>query len=135
MPFESALKALLTQIVEYRVKTVLHIFMGPAGNADAARLGNLLKACSYIDLVAQQVIAFGDYVADIDANTEADLVIGFDIPIALSHALLHRERAAHGVDSAGELKQQAVAGSVSDATTVLVYQPVDQFLSMGAQGA
>ncbi len=63
------------------------------------------------------------------------LPIGFDIPIALSHALLFSERATLGDDRAGELKQQAVAGSVGDAATVLVDQPVDQFLSMGAQGA
>ena len=63
------------------------------------------------------------------------LPIGFDISIALSHALLHCEPATHGIDGARKFEQQAVAGGVGDAATLLVDQPVDQFLSMGAQGA
>ena len=79
----NALQALLTQIVEYRVKTVLHILMDAAGNADAAQLGNLLKACSHIDLVAQQVIAFGDYVAEGDERAGRG---GGRLPVAMAGA-------------------------------------------------
>gem|GEM_PF-2140727 len=131
----NVLQAFLTQIFERRSKTVLHIFMDATGYADTTWLGDFLKTCSHIDTIAEQVAAFGDHVADIDANTEADLAVCFDISIAFGHANLKRESAPHGIDGAGEFEQQAVAGGVGDAAAAFVDQLIDQFLSMSAQGA
>ena len=39
--------------------------------------------------------------------------------VSLGHCLLHRDRAAHRIDDAGKLHQQAVAGGLDDAAVVL----------------
>ncbi len=60
--------------------------------------------------------------------------IGFDIPIALSHAHLLGERATQGDDSAGELKQQAVASS-GGFDTLSWCGSADVFADLGEQRA
>ena len=49
-----------------------------------------------------------------------------DTGVALGHRLLHLDRAAHRIDDAGELDQQAVAGGLDDAAVVLGDLRVDQ---------
>ena len=47
--------------------------------------------------------------------------------VAQRHLALHLDRAAHRVDDAGELDQQAVAGGLDDAAAMLGDLGVDQF--------
>ena len=49
-----------------------------------------------------------------------------DIGVALRHPLLHRDRAAHRIDDAGELDQQAVAGGLDDAAVMLGDLRIDE---------
>jgi hypothetical protein len=48
-------------------------------------------------------------------------------------ACCNRDRAAHRVDDAGELGQQAVAGALDDTTVTLGYHRADEFLEMRLQ--
>ena len=50
-----------------------------------------------------------------------------DAGVALGHLALHLDRAAHRIDDAGELDQQAVAGGLDDAAAMLGDLGVDQF--------
>src|SRR6516164_1854886 len=50
---------------------------------------------------------------------QLDVVVRRDTRVALGHRLLHRDRAAHCIDDAGELYQHAVAGGLDDAAVVL----------------
>jgi hypothetical protein len=46
--------------------------------------------------------------------------------IALDHAILHFDRATHGVDHAAELDDRAVAGALNDAPVMSVDRGIDQ---------
>ncbi len=50
-----------------------------------------------------------------DADAEFDAAVGGQAGVALDHAALHLDRAAHRVDHAAELDQRAVAGALDDA--------------------
>jgi len=53
--------------------------------------------------------------------------------VPLGHRLLHRDRAAHRIDDAGEFHQHAVAGDLDDAALVLSDLGIDQFAPMRLQ--
>jgi hypothetical protein len=61
-----------------------------------------------------------------DANAELDPPRRHEIGIAHGHAALHVDRAAHRVHDAGELHQDAVAGSFKDAAAFGFDRRVDQ---------
>ena len=50
-----------------------------------------------------------------DADAELDALVGRHAGVALDHAVLHFDRAAHRVDHAAELDDRAVAGALDDA--------------------
>ena len=49
-----------------------------------------------------------------------------DVGVPLGHRLLHLDRAAHRIDDAGKLDQQAVAGGLDDAAVVLGDLRIDE---------
>ena len=53
--------------------------------------------------------------------------------VAISHAALDFDGAAHGFNDAGELRQQSVAGCLDDASAVLVDRRVDEDVQMLVQ--
>ena len=55
--------------------------------------------------------------------------------VALGHLALHLDRAAHRVDDAGELDQQAVAGGLDDAAAMLRDLGIEQFAPQRLQAA
>ena len=55
----------------------------------------------------------------IDADAEFDAPVGRHVGVALRHSALHLDGAAHRIDDAGELDQDAVAGGLDDAAAVL----------------
>ena len=68
-----------------------------------------------IDAVADEVaVALFDDVAEMDADAELDAALGRQTRIALGHAVLHFDRAAHRVDHAAEFDEAAVAGALDD---------------------
>src|SRR6266851_4310326 len=67
-----------------------------------------------------------DDVAEIDADAEFNPPLRRHASVALSHAALDLDGAAHGVNHAGELDQHAVAGGLDDAAVMLLDLGVDQ---------
>src|SRR5436190_511633 len=65
-------------------------------------------------------------IADIDPDAELDAPINRNCGIALVHATLDLDRAAHRVDDAGEFDQCAVAGGLDDAAAMLGDLRIDQ---------
>ena len=51
-----------------------------------------------------------------DADAELDAALGRQAGVALDHAVLHLDGAAHGVDHAAELDEDAVAGAGPEPT-------------------
>ena len=84
----------------------------------AARVGESLQPRRDVDAVAVDVVAFDDHVSEIDADAELDAAVVQRGAVAVGHAGLDRDGAAHGLDRAGEIDQQAVAGAFDDASAV-----------------
>ena len=97
---------------------------------DAAWIGERLQPGRHVDAVAVDVVVVADDVADIDADAKFDAPVRRHIGVALDHAALNVDGAAHGVDDADEFHQHAVAGRLDDTAAVLGDLGVDQFLAM-----
>ena len=78
--------------------------IGVLGEANRAGLGDPLQSRGDIDAVAHQIaIALLDDIAQMNADAELDAALGRHAGVALDHAVLHLDGAAHGVDHAAEL--------------------------------
>jgi hypothetical protein len=69
-----------------------------------------------IDAIAKDVVAVDDDIANVYSKPELDAGLR---PLGRScpHFLLNGNRASHGIDSARELDQQVVAGSLDNAAS------------------
>ena len=83
------------------------------GSADA------LEPRGDVDAVAHEIaVALLDDVAEMNADAKLDATLRRQAGIALDHAALHFDRAAHGVDHAAKLDEAAVAGALNDAAVM-----------------
>src|ERR1700682_4258660 len=120
------LDLLLALVVEGEVELVAHLIEDHPADADAAWLGKRFQPGGDIDAVAIDVVVVADDVADIDADAKLNALVGPNVGIALGHAALHLDRAAHRIDDAGEFHQYAVAGGFDNAAAVLLDLEVDE---------
>jgi len=89
------------------------------GDEHSAGIGQRFDTCGDVDTVAIEVVALDDHIAEINPDAQFDAAVRRDTRIPLGHRLLHRDRAAHRIDDAGKLHQEAVAGGLNDAALVL----------------
>jgi len=101
-----------------------------ARDADAAGSCQPFQPSGDVDAVSENVVAFGDDVAEIDADTKAQTALLGEIQIAFRHRALDFAGAAHRVDDAGEFRQHAVTGVLDDAAVMLADLRLDQFAQM-----
>jgi hypothetical protein len=85
-----------------------------------------LQTRSHVDAVAEDVVLFSDYVAEIDPYTESDALVLGRFGIAICHRALHLDRATHRIDHAWELAKEAVASILYDAAPMLLDFRIDQ---------
>ncbi len=124
----------LAEIGERRIGLVAHGFVGEGRKANPARRGDAFEPRRDVDAVAHQVaVVFLDDIAQMNADAELDLPVDRDACVALGHAGLHLDRAAHGIDHAAELDQRAVAGALHHAAMVGRDGGIDQVAAQGAQ--
>jgi len=79
------------------------------------------------------VLAVDDDIAEVDTHPKGDPLVFWHAGIAAGHALLHLDGAAHRLDHARELDQDAVAGRLHDAAEVLLDLRIDQLTAMGLE--
>ncbi len=103
------------------------------GYADAARVGNLLQPRRDVDGVAVAIVALDDDVADVQPHADVDAPVCGQAVVALGHLALQRNGAFDGIDDAGELGQQAVAGQLEDASMVGGDLGLEQTLAVSEQ--
>ena len=104
------------EIGDGEIEPPLDLPIGVLGQTDRAGRGDALQPRGDVDAVAHQVaVALLDDVAQMNADAELDAPVGRHASIAFDHAVLHLDRAAHGVDHAAELDERAVAGALDDA--------------------
>jgi hypothetical protein len=65
------------------------------------------------------------------------LITGRSIRILFRYGVLHRDSTLHGIDSAGEVSDKAIASRVEDSTAMSGDQPIDDdpIRGEGAKGA
>jgi hypothetical protein len=88
-------------------------------DADAAGLSERLEPGRDIDAVAVDAGSVVDDVAEIDADAEQHSVVRGNIEVALGHDLLNGDGAFDRAHGAWELRHDAVARDIDDASTVL----------------
>ena len=92
------------EIGDRQIEPPLDLPVGVLGQTDRARLGDALEPRGDVDAVAHQIaVALLDHVAQMNADAELDAPVLRHAGVALDHAVLHFDRAAHGVDHAAEL--------------------------------
>ena len=124
----------LAEIADRKIEPRFHLAIGVLGQADRAGRGNPFQPRGDIDAVAHQVaVALLDDIAQMDADAELDAALGRQAGVALDHAVLHFDGAAHGVDDAAELDERPVAGALDDAAIVHGDGRIDQVAAQRSQ--
>ena len=124
----------VAEVGDRQIKPSLDLSIGVLRKTDRPRRGNALKPGGDVDAVAHQIaVAFLDHVAQVNSDPELDSSLGRHTGVALGHAVLHFDRAAHGVDDAAELDEDAVAGALYDASVMSVDSGIDQIAAQPPQ--
>jgi hypothetical protein len=94
---------------------------------DLAGIGDGLQSRNNVDAVVHQIaVALLNDVAKMDANAKFDPPFGLHAGVALEHAVLHLDGAAHGVNDAAEFDDAAVAGTFNHAPMMHSHGWIDQ---------
>ena len=107
--------------------------MHAAGNAYASGVRECLQASRYVHAIAEDVAAFSDDIADIDADPELDPLVLRYIHVAFGHPALDFDGTTHRVHDARELHQHSIPGGLDDPSTVLGDLRVYEGASMGLE--
>jgi hypothetical protein len=127
------LDLLLAKILEGVIELVADVIAHHSADADTARFGEGLQSCRDIHAVAEDVVLLDNHVAEVDADAESDTLVLGRFGIAFRHAALDLHGAAHGINDARKLCQEAVAGILYDTASVLLDLRLYQLPEMGLQ--
>src|ERR1700730_14329014 len=94
------------------------------GYTDAAWFGEALEARGDVDAVAVDLFAIHHHVAKVDADAEFHPALGREIRVFGLHRGLDLDGALDGIDHAGELGEDAVAGRVDETPVMLLDQRI-----------
>jgi len=100
-------------------KPVADMVADRARDTDAAGCGQALQPCGDVDALAEDVVAVGDHVAEVDPDAKAQAALLGEIQIALGHRVLDFAGTAHRVNDAGKFRQHAIAGGLDDTPVML----------------
>ena len=85
-----------------------------------------LQACCDVHAVAEDVAILDHNVADVDADTELDTLVGGDLGVALGHAGLQLSRTVQRIDHAAELDEQAITRRLDEPAMMFSDLRIDQ---------
>ncbi len=122
------------EVADRHVDAVAHLFVDRGRDAYAARRRQTFEPRCDVDAVAEQVVAVDDDVAEIDAHAELHAAVLGHVLVCFRNEVLNGERAAHGLDGACELGDEAVAGSAEDAALMVADGLADD-VAVGRQRA
>jgi hypothetical protein len=127
------LHAMLAEVGEADRKLLADMLAHGRADADLAGLGERLEPRRDVDAIAKNVIVLDDHVANVDADAKADALAFIDVGIAVFHALLHHDGAAHRIDDRRELDENAVTRGLDDTALVLGDQRIDELPAMALE--
>ena len=106
---------------------MLDLAIGVLRKTDRAGRSDSLEPRGDIDPVAHEIaVALLDDVAEMNADAELDAPFGRQAGVALDHAALDFDGAAHRVDHTAEFDDRAVAGALDDAPAMCGDRRVDE---------
>jgi hypothetical protein len=115
------------EIVDSEIEPPPDLPIGLLGKTDCAGLGDSLQSRGDVDAVTHQIaVAFPDHVAQMDADAKLDAALGRHAGVALGHAVLNFDGAAHRLDHAAKFDERAVAGALDDASAMRGDGGIDQ---------
>ena len=106
----------------------------PHARCRRRRVTQGFEARGNIDAIAEYVVAVDDDIADIDADTEDDLLVVRDVRVAPQQLALDLNGKRDRIDDACEFDQHAVAGGLDDAFPVFRNSGIDQLPTVRFQG-
>ena len=80
------LDLLRSKVLEREAQLIEDLVAYNLADTDSSRVRQLLNPCGDIDTIPEDVVTFDDDVADVDADTKVDPVIGRTAGIAFGHA-------------------------------------------------
>ncbi len=101
--------------------------MNSPGDADAAGVGETLKASGDVNAVAVELLTLDHHVAEVDTDAEFHPAFGWQIRVLGPECGLDLDGAFHRIHNAGELRQHAITGGVHEAPAVLLDAGVNDF--------
>jgi hypothetical protein len=112
------LEGLRAEIGDLKFEPRLHLSVGILGQANPARLADAFEPRRNVHPVTHQIaVALLHNVAEVDADTELDAPFGRQACVPLNHAALDLDSAAHRIDHAAKLDDDAVMPSPVRLTT------------------
>jgi hypothetical protein len=90
------------------------VLVGRPGDEDAAWFAGAFQPRRDVDSLAQNIVSFDQYVAEMDAHSVKNAFALRLFRVALNHQPLDRDGAFYGVDHGGELQQEPVAHRLDD---------------------
>lgn len=118
------------EIADRNVEPRPHLPIRLFGQADRAGLGDPFESRGDVDRISHQIaVALLGDVADVNADAEFDASFGRQAGVALDHAVLHFDRAAHRIHHAAELDDRAVAGAFDQAPVMHSDRRIDEVAS------
>ena len=96
-------EALVTQILERKVKLTRSVFLNTGRNADPARISQTFEPSRHVHAVTKDVAVLNNDIADIDAYSKFDPASRRHIGVKRGHAALPFGRTPQGIDDTCEL--------------------------------
>jgi hypothetical protein len=106
---DDVLDLVLAAVAPDDVEAVSNLAISVVRDGNAPRFGKRFHTRSNVHAVSQQIATLGNYVTDIDADAEADLLVLIYLGVALSHTALHRERGSNLGNSNNRLSPAVLA--------------------------
>jgi hypothetical protein len=116
----------VARVLERVIDPVSHLIPDHPADANPAGIGQGFQPRRDVDPVAEDVVALGDHVAEVDPDPELDALLGRDARAALGHPPLHLHGTPDGIDHAGELGQEPIAGVLHHAPAMFPDLGLDQ---------
>ncbi len=122
------------EVRDGQVEPSLDLPIGLLRKTNPPRFGDPFQPRGDIDAVAHEVaVALLDDVADMDADAVLYALLGRQAGVALGHAELHFDCAAHRVDHAAELNEDSIAGALDDPPAMHGDGRIDEIAAQRAQ--
>jgi hypothetical protein len=111
---------LLAHVLEREIELVPHLLVRRGTDADPTRLGQRLQSGRDVNAITEDVVLFGNDIAQVHADAKTDAPLFGHLGLPISHPALDLDGAAHRVHNTRKFRQQAVAGILYGMATMVL---------------